>query len=240
MSWCHPAMDQEPPDEWSLSVTVKTEPEWFDGESGEHGNVGEQLVKIKEEPLEGLMGLIVTNALPSVIPSNLDESPASFKDLKRHRNGRIIRNPCNYRKGKLYELDQEYDDGSIEALLKECEEQLSPKKKKETKMYSCLVCNFETPERKRLIHHKIAIHGEQKHACLLCDFRTGYMTDLAKHQKHCLGGNKFYCNKCSFKANTPERLARHETVHATEFLCDRCTYKAKHKQTLKRHQLKKH
>ena len=116
-------------------------------------------------------------------------------------------------------------------------------------LFSCLVCDFKTPQKLNLVKHTASKHGQDVEGRLLdmnftcesCDFKCIAEHMLKNHmlRKHTeKSAMRFHCNQCSYATIEKSALDKHiRFKHTNErpFMCDTCGFSTHTASAMARH-----
>ena len=116
-------------------------------------------------------------------------------------------------------------------------------------LFSCLTCDFKTPQKLNLIKHTASKHGQDvdgrmldmSFICELCDFKCIAEHMLKNHvlRKHTQkAAMRFPCNQCSYATVEKAALDKHVRFkHTNErpFMCDTCGFSTHTNSAMARH-----
>ena len=116
-------------------------------------------------------------------------------------------------------------------------------------LYSCLVCDFKTPQKLNLVKHTASKHGQdvegrplfENFACEFCDFKCIAEHMLKNHvmRKHTQkSAMRFQCSNCNYATVEKAALDKHMRFkHTNErpFMCDTCGFSTHTASAMARH-----
>ncbi|XP_039283942.1 gastrula zinc finger protein XlCGF17.1-like [Nilaparvata lugens] len=108
---------------------------------------------------------------------------------------------------------------------------------KETKLYSCADCSYETTRIAALKSHIRTHTGETPFSCNFCDYKCATLGNLKRHIRTHTGEKPFSCEFCDYKCSQKKNLKLHLRTHTYEkpFSCNFCDYKCADSANLKKH-----
>ncbi|XP_039285819.1 zinc finger protein 774 isoform X2 [Nilaparvata lugens] len=108
---------------------------------------------------------------------------------------------------------------------------------KETKLYSCADCSYETPWIAALKRHIRRHTWEKPFSCEFCDFKFATSANLKVHIRKHTGEKPFTCEFCDYKCASSGHLKVHIRTHTGEkpFSCEFCDFKFATSGNLKEH-----
>jgi len=116
-------------------------------------------------------------------------------------------------------------------------------------LFSCLVCDFKTPQKLNLVKHTASKHGQDvegrllalSFSCELCDFKCIAEHMLKNHvlRKHTQkSAMRFHCTNCNYATVEKAALDKHMRFkHTNErpFMCDTCGFSTHTASAMARH-----
>ncbi|XP_018568387.1 zinc finger Y-chromosomal protein-like [Anoplophora glabripennis] len=158
-------------------------------------------------------------------------------------------NKCNMqakqKRNVLYRCDKSiYKTGSEIRSRAHC-----GRHKKDSEVYKCQTCQFETENKKLLQRHQLR-HKDpshvQKYKCNDCDFETKYKGYIKRHQmkhKDPSQVQMYKCKDCDYETKYKECIKKHQLIHKDPsqvqiYRCNDCNFQTKYKGDIRRHLLK--
>ena len=184
----------------------------------------EEMIVMEEETDKRLMDL----ETPVQSPDNrTDEAENNFvpHEIPTLVSGEVATNISNvtvYLKCDLCEVS--FTDVDQLTSHRKAEHQIDQLENKNTSVFTCSECDFNTDDKSVFNEHLRYFHKEKKFACEFCDKRFVSQSKLVEHKIIHSGERSYVCNSCGKAFSRSYHLKVHARLHTGErpYKCVQC------------------